>query len=333
MGQRPRRAPPEQGAASGYRIQTVARRTGVATAVLRAWERRYGIPSPARTGTAYRLYSEADIAIVERMRDLRASGLSASEAASLVLQDPPSATESRPATEAAGMAAQVPGSGSAVERLLDATARLDAREIDRILALLSTTGDPLLAFEEVIRPVLARVGEAWHEGTLTEAHEHLLSEQVSGALRAWITLLRPREPTARVLVACLAEELHALPAQGFALRLAAWGYDPIVLGARTPPAALRAAVAKLDPTLVALSTTTSNGDVRALVPEYAVACGRVPWLVGGAGSTQIATTVLEHGGTVAPAEPERQRALIAALAGRSSSAPRPVTPLGRRPAT
>ncbi len=328
MPQGPRRAKPELPQAGAYRIQTVARRTGVPTAVLRAWERRYGIPRPTRTDSAYRLYSEADVAIVESMRDLRATGLSASEAAALVQREPPGAAPDGH-VPAAGTTVRAPETGSVVDRLLAATARLDGREMDRILALLSAMGDPLLAFDEVIRPALIEVGEAWHDGRLTVAHEHLLAEQVSGALRSWIALLRHQEPRARVLVACFADELHGLPAQGFGLRLAAWGYDPVLLGARTPSNALRAAVLELDPGLVALSTTTSGGKASALIAEYAAACSSVPWLVGGADAPRVAASVVAHGGVVAPTAPEDQRALVEALTSRSSSARR--SPARRRP--
>ena len=47
-----------------YRIQSVAEMTGVSAATLRAWERRYGVPTPSRTASAYRLYGDEDVALV-----------------------------------------------------------------------------------------------------------------------------------------------------------------------------------------------------------------------------------------------------------------------------
>ncbi|WP_434422398.1 MerR family transcriptional regulator [Nannocystis pusilla] len=44
-----------------YRIQSVAEMTGVSAATLRAWERRYGLPAPRRSSSAYRLYSDRDV--------------------------------------------------------------------------------------------------------------------------------------------------------------------------------------------------------------------------------------------------------------------------------
>ena len=64
-----------------YRIHTVAEMTGVNPVTLRAWERRYGVPQPIRTPSAYRLYSDHDVQQIRRMLQLSESGLAASEAA------------------------------------------------------------------------------------------------------------------------------------------------------------------------------------------------------------------------------------------------------------
>ena len=53
-----------------YTIKQAAARAGLTVPVLRAWERRYGIVSPARTPSGYRLYDDAAIARVSAMRRL-----------------------------------------------------------------------------------------------------------------------------------------------------------------------------------------------------------------------------------------------------------------------
>ena len=69
---------------SKYRIQAVAEMTGIPAATLRAWERRYGVPSPMRTESAYRLYSEADVDVIRKLRELTESGMAPAEAARVV---------------------------------------------------------------------------------------------------------------------------------------------------------------------------------------------------------------------------------------------------------
>jgi acyl-CoA hydrolase len=68
-----------------FRINWVAENTGVPEATLRAWERRYQVPKPSRTPSGYRLYSDEDIAQVQKMRELCEAGISAADAAREVL--------------------------------------------------------------------------------------------------------------------------------------------------------------------------------------------------------------------------------------------------------
>lgn len=57
---------------SGYRIDEVARRTGLTPRTLRFWEEKGLLLPPARTEGGMRLYTDADIARIERIRDLKA---------------------------------------------------------------------------------------------------------------------------------------------------------------------------------------------------------------------------------------------------------------------
>ena len=66
------------------RIGEFSRRVGVGIELLRAWERRYGVPAPVRTAGGLRLYGEADRQAVAAMRAHLAAGLSAAEAARAV---------------------------------------------------------------------------------------------------------------------------------------------------------------------------------------------------------------------------------------------------------
>lgn len=58
------------GGAVRYRIGEVARRVGVSASALRLWERQ-GLVRPARSSGRYRLYSEADLTRLRRVRRMR----------------------------------------------------------------------------------------------------------------------------------------------------------------------------------------------------------------------------------------------------------------------
>ena len=75
------------------RIGELSRRLGVGPDRLRAWERRYGLLRPVRTPGGFRLYSREDEQRVRDMQAQLARGLSAAQAAEVVLathQSPPS---------------------------------------------------------------------------------------------------------------------------------------------------------------------------------------------------------------------------------------------------
>ncbi len=86
----------------GLRIGEVAARTHMTIATLRAWERRYGLLSPARTAGGQRLYSQADVARVLAVKHLVAEGWSIPGAvARLHAGDEQAPVERRPAATGA----------------------------------------------------------------------------------------------------------------------------------------------------------------------------------------------------------------------------------------
>jgi methanogenic corrinoid protein MtbC1 len=244
------------------------------------------------------MYSETDVAMVKRLSALRATGLSASEAAKMVLRE---------SVESGLPVSYQPPSGI-VERLLSAVHRMDSAAIDDALLSLGSFGNAADAFERVIAPALVEVGRAWQEGEINEAHEHLFSEHLSMTLRNWLSLSRPANPRGTALVGCFAEELHTIPAYGIALRWSSYGIRTVFLGARMTPSAVRASIRQLAPSLVGLSLTMPATEKQtSYLREYSAACGPVPWVVGGAGVYSIQAQVLIAGGIVLSPSIEAQK--------------------------
>jgi DNA-binding transcriptional MerR regulator/methylmalonyl-CoA mutase cobalamin-binding subunit len=291
-----------------YRIQVVSELTGVPSPTLRAWERRYGIPTPARTAAAYRLYSDHDVAMVRRLRDLCANGMSIAEAAKMV----------RASEEGSAVLAGVDGDPYqvAARRMVDAITAFDARAVEREAARAQYLGAATTVFDRVFTPVMRRVGDLWHAGALSIAQEHIATQVIGDVVRGMMRLTNPDPATHTVLLACFAEEGHDLPLHGVSLRLASWGIAHVTLGVRTPPIAIADAVTSMHPSAVGLSLTTMSdvAATQALVQEYGRACGSTPWFVGGAGVAVIADAVRAAGGhpfegDFAAARPELERIL------------------------
>ena len=68
-----------------YTVRVVADRVGVPVPTLRSWNQRYGVGPAGHSPGRHRLYSEADIAVVEAMRQLIGEGVSPGGAARAAL--------------------------------------------------------------------------------------------------------------------------------------------------------------------------------------------------------------------------------------------------------
>ena len=221
------------------RIGELARRTGVATELLRAWERRYGLLSPLRTASGYRLYSASDVHRVLRMRELLGTGLSAAEAAGVALSEPEE------------QAAPVSSNGAPLE-LRQALERFDGAgahaAFDRLLADLSL--DAVL--DGAVLPLLHELGDRWAAGEITVAQEHFASHLIRGRLlglaRGW-----DRGAGPRAVLACPPDEQHDLALIVFGIALREQGWRITFLGADTPVDTIVDAVARLRPAALVLS--------------------------------------------------------------------------------
>ncbi|MEM6996058.1 MAG: MerR family transcriptional regulator [Myxococcota bacterium] len=273
-----------------YRINAVAEMTGIPAATLRAWERRYGLPEPRRTESSYRVYTDGDVALIRRVRELCDEGLAPSEAAKVVLAEaatpPPATSDADPYTHS-------------VAEIVDAVEAFAPMRLERAVTNTLALGPATTVFDRVLAPALVEIGQRWHDGKFTIAQEHMATQVIGSTAVTLLRLVQPEHSDRVAVLACFADEEHAIPPIGFGLHLASWGIRAVRLGARTPPSALGHAVAELTPTLVALSTTVAPAPHRAreLIEEYGAACRATPWVVGGPAAESMAPRTANAGGT------------------------------------
>lgn len=289
---------------SRYRIQAVSKLCGVPPATLRAWERRYGVPSPSRTASAYRLYGDEDIVLISKMRDLVKSGMAAAEAARTVLATTDNAVKPAPDGN--------DPFGVSCDRIVDAAIDFDPDALEREVNRALTLGSAVVIFEKTLGPALRKIGDLWHEGTITVAQEHMASQIIGATLLHLLRLTQPTDAARRVTLACFADEDHTLGLYGVGLRFASWGYRTLILGARTPPPAIARVVETLAPDVVALSATVMPpaSIARELVDAYADACRGVVWIVGGEAARAMQPWIEARGGLVADGDPVEARRLL-----------------------
>lgn len=294
------------------RIQRVAELTGVPEVTLRAWERRYGIPSPERTSTGYRLYGEREVELVREMVKLGKRGLSAAQAAAKI--------KARSAPEAPTARAPSPADGSgaslAVHEIVSAVERFDDDALESALGRLTFFAPPIKLLDTVLAPALVAIGEAWASGKISVAQEHFASHRLGTFMRSLLRTLPGTTSTKRVVLACFGDDEHELGLVGFAMRLADWGARPVILGARTPPSAIAEARSRLDPVLIAFSATVAPApdvDRGALCRAYAAAAGAIPWIVGGSYASSLEGDVRAAGGAVVGGDAQVLRARVEKL--------------------
>ena len=228
---------------NGYlRIGEVARRAGVNAATLRAWERRYGLLEPERSGGGFRLYSDDDVTRVRAMRDHVDRGIAAAEAARLARSE---------ASEVAAPAADPSELASTLRRAFDDFDEVAAQGVlDRAAASLSLES----ALRDVVLPALSTVGSDWKNDASSIAQEHFATNVVRGRLlglaRGW-----DRGSGPRALLACPPGEQHDLAILTFGVALRSHGWRVTHLGADTPVATIAAAAELLTPDVVVLAAT------------------------------------------------------------------------------
>ncbi len=142
---------------------------------------------------------------------------------------------------------------------------------------------PLEVMNDVVAPAQKRVGELWATDAWSVAQEHAataVSEAVLGLLGAQIPA--PRDTTAPVVVTCVEQEWHALPALLVAEHLRSYGLPVSYLGANASAEHLVRHVHEVAPRAVALSCSLSASLPRVRRQVEAVRATGTPVVVGGA---------------------------------------------------
>jgi methanogenic corrinoid protein MtbC1 len=254
-----------------YTIKEAASRSGVSTALLRAWERRYGIVQPARTASGYRLYDEAAITRLRAMRRLVDDGWAPSTAATRVRDAGESTLDEILAAEdrasPTGMAAEPPGFDPLIGRFVEAAGRLDEADMEDTLDEMFARGSFERVATDLVMPALVALGDAWAAGRLDVAAEHAASSAVARRLgAAFVAAGRPLTERGALLIGMPPGSRHELGALSFAVAARRAGLPVRYLGADLPV-----------PDWVHATQATEPGAavIGAVTPEDAEAAHRV----------------------------------------------------------
>ena len=227
-----------------FNLKVVLKETGLAADTLRAWERRYGLPTPNRTAGGHRLYSQRDIETIKWLMKRQAEGLSISRAVDMWNEQTASGTD--PLADAGQQASRPPLSLPIQYQSPDTTLdSLRAQWIEACLEFSESAAEQTLnqAFSmfpvepvclDILQRGMSEIGERWHTNRATVQQEHFASGLAMRRLDALLSASPAPTRPQTVLVGCPPEEWHTLTPLLLALLLRRRGLNVIYLGANVP---------------------------------------------------------------------------------------------------
>lgn len=272
-----------------YNLKAVVTETGLKPDTLRAWERRYGLPSPDRTGGGHRLYSQRDIELLKWLIQRQDEGMSISRAVRLWRQMEKNGTD--PLTESESSAPVPPSTPTSFQNntldglrqgWISACMQFDERQAEQIISQAFALFPLEMVCFNLLQKGLSEIGQGWYQGQITVQQEHFASAL---ALRRLETLVAstplPTRP-GRILAVCPPLERHTFSLLLITLLLRRGGWDVVYLGANVPTDRLTSTIAVAKPKLIILSAQTLPTAATLLPMAHLLHQAQIPSAYGGA---------------------------------------------------
>jgi len=256
-----------------YNLKAVVERTGVSADALRAWERRYGLPDPARTQADHRVYSQRDIDVIRWLVARQDEGLRIGRAVKLWRsleregQEPlrsmplPSATRRRKERAVGDTVADL---GKA---WLSSCLTFDEKGAEQALTRAFALYPPDAVCSQIIAEGIAEIGQQWCEGKATPQQEHFASQLAVRRLDRLIAATPAPTRRGRILAASPPGEEHTIGLLTMTLLLRRAGWDVVYLGANVPLEEMEGTIEATEPDLIILAA--QQLDTAASVLEMA----------------------------------------------------------------
>lgn len=251
-----------------FNVKAVATQSGVEASTLRAWERRYGVPQPPRSDSGYRLYSARDTAIIRWLKQQIESGMSISQAVSMlrsmqnghhfaqVDHTAPIADGLTSLTSTGNSSRNIEQFDRYVSVAFNCAQHFDEAGFDHVLneAFAIYSVEDVCA--RVIQPLQVLLGNGWHEGTVTISAEHFATGLVRRKLMALFSACPPPIDHRKIVAGCAPEEFHEVGILMLALHLRRRGKDVVFLGQAAASSRLGEMLVQTQPRLVLMSAST-----------------------------------------------------------------------------
>jgi methanogenic corrinoid protein MtbC1 len=211
-----------------------------------------------RTATNRRLYSEADVERLQLLRRATLTGHSIGQIARLPIEGlrtlvaaDDMIAPSLPRVVSSRWADSSPP--AILAACLEAVEGLEAATLEEILTRASVVLSQPALIEQVIVPLMYRIGDLWYEGTLRVAQEHLASAVVRTLLGNLSRGFGPSPSAPSLVVATPTGQMHELGALTVATTAASDGWRVTYLGPSLPAEEIAGAAHQSHARVVALS--------------------------------------------------------------------------------
>ena len=242
-------------------VAAVARRLGIAPATLRTWDRRYCLGPSLHEAGDHRRYSGGDLARLKLMRRLVVEGMAPCEAAERAKALCTDETVGEILRSVASHEVPQKSCNELVNTFYRAALSLDDCFLETGLKQEITQIGVVKTWQEIIVPLLVKIGHDWERTEQGVEVEHMFSEVVKRVLLA-VEVKQTRNPRP-VLLAAPSEEQHSLALYAIKAALAERDISSYFLGARTPHDAVARMIVRMAPPVVFLwALLPENGDPR-----------------------------------------------------------------------
>lgn len=247
-----------------YLISTVSKRSGVKSDLVRAWERRYQAVIPSRTEGGHRVYTDLDIARLKLLNQATSHGHSISRIARFSLDELKKLLQQEGSQRADNNPVSTGDrkflAEDYLEKCYSAVSAFDAKALESHFENAIVELGTQAFIENLLTPLLTRIGERWRTGELRPVHEHM----ASSIIRSLTYILRNNTPcpakAPRMIVCTPLGQLHELGALLAAIIAELKGWQVTYLGANLPAEEIAAAVRFTRARAVTLSISFSTDD-------------------------------------------------------------------------
>lgn len=236
-----------------YNIKAAAKILDMPKVTIRSWETRYNAITPARTESGHRLYSDQNLEDLKWLKiQVQDNGMKISEAVKKLHTSRHQFIK----TDSEFPQNNQSEYNEQINQLFQAAAEMDTERFNYLLDLYFSMFHHQTVFFSIIAPLMIRIGEAWEDGIISVAHEHMITHIVQQRFNQFFRVFPTSPSLPKVMALSPSGEQHQLGLLLFTLFLRENGFSVVYIGPDTPLEGLEEMVVKHNFQLMCISVAS-----------------------------------------------------------------------------